>query len=75
MQASEVKGRMRKYVKPELEFISFEVEADIMVNPSPAPTATVGEAYIISQSSMSYIEEADNKAWTSVDGKNWNWVE
>ena len=66
---------MRKYVKPELEFISFEVKADVMVDPVASPTAAPVTSYIISQSSMSYIEEAENKAWTSVDGTDWTWVE
>ena len=61
---------MKKYIKPELEFISFKVEADIMTDPFPTP-----ETYIISQSSMDYIKDVDNKAWTSVDGTNWNWVD
>lgn len=67
---------MRKYIKPELEFISFKVKADVMVNPTATPAA-VTAAYVsdeVSDGNM-YIQDYTNKAWTSVDGENWNWVE
>ena len=70
-------GILRKYIKPELEFVSFKVKADVMVNPTTAPAATVG-AYIsneISEGNMYIKEDALNKAWTSVDGTDWTWVE
>lgn len=64
---------MRKYIKPELEVISFEVKADVMVNPTTAPTPEVG-ATVLSVGN-SYISEFENQAWTSVDGTNWNWAQ
>ena len=65
---------MRKYIKPEIEIISFQIESDVMVNPTTAPMATVGATQIVSVGNT-YIEDLDNQAWTSVDGTNWNWVD
>ena len=63
---------MRKYIKPELEFISFNVNTAVM-NPtaSPAPTAV---ASVVSVSNM-YVDKYSNKAWTSVDSEDWTWSE
>ncbi len=64
---------MKKYIKPEIEIISFEVKADVMVNPTTAPMPTVGATQIVSVGN-SYITDIDKQAWTSVDGTNWDWV-
>ena len=66
---------MRKYIKPELEFISFKVEADVMVDPTIAPTPTVGAAQSVVSVSNMYVDKYSNKAWTSVDGTDWSWAE
>lgn len=67
---------MRKYIKPELDIISFKVKADVMVNPTTIPTATVG-AYVSNEVSDGnvFIQDFTNKAWTSVDGEDWTWSE
>ena len=64
---------MRKYIKPELDIISFKVKADVM-SPTTIPVPTVG-SYVSNAVSEgnTYIQEFSNRAWTSVDGKDWNW--
>ena len=64
---------MRKYIKPEIEIISFEVETDVMVNPTIAPTPTVGAAQVVSVGNT-YIQSVDKQVWTSVDGTDWDWA-
>lgn len=66
---------MKKYIKPEIEIISFQIESDVMVNPTTAPMATVGATQIMSVGNAYIDSNLDNKAWTSVDGTNWNWVD
>ncbi len=65
---------MRKYIKPELEIISFNIKADVMVNPTIAPTPTVGAVASVVSVGNTYIKDVENQAWTSVDGTDWNWA-
>lgn len=68
---------MKRYIKPQLEIISFEVKADVMVNPTAVPTATAGAVVsnVISTGNMYIKDDFTNKAWTSVDGTDWSWAE
>ena len=66
---------MRKYTKPEIEIISFEVESSIMAavaTPTPVPAESTRSSVI---SSTQYVPDSvDKKVWATVDdGENWNW--
>ena len=65
---------MRKYIKPEIEMIKFDVESSVMAaTPTPMP-GDMTRNVVISTNTNYIPESVDQKVWTTVeDGENWNW--
>ena len=66
---------MKKYIKPIIEIISFDVNSFVMA-PSPDPFAgTYSTQNIVSEPLNDYIpQDIDRKVWSTLDdGENWNW--
>lgn len=61
---------MKKYIKPEIEKISFEVNSSVMTEATPTPIPT-----LISANTYEHIPNSvDSKVWTEYgDDQNWNW--
>lgn len=67
---------MKKYIKPEIEIVSFDVESAVMAALDD-PTATQFPVAVIENLSAlntQYIPESvDKKVWSTMDDENWNW--
>ena len=71
---------MKKYVKPEMEIISFDVESAVMSPATATPTPMPYDPYsnatgVLSDLNTRYVPDSvDKKVWATMDdGENWNW--
>ena len=67
---------MKKYIKPLIEIVSFDVESSVMAEITPEPTFMPADMSRGASLSANYIPtDIENKVWTKVDDENWNWDE
>ncbi|MBQ7975310.1 MAG: hypothetical protein IJ300_06445 [Clostridia bacterium] len=65
---------MKKYTKPEIEIVSFDIESAVMAaavsEDSPEASPMLGSVTL----SSAYIPtDIENRVWTNVDDENWTW--
>lgn len=65
---------MKKYIKPEIEIVSFDVESSVMA-PEASTNPLADETVDLSALNTQYIPDSvDKKVWATMDdGENWNW--
>ncbi len=65
---------MKKYIKPEIEIVSFDVESSVMA-PEASTKPLADETVDLSALNTKYIPDSvDKKVWATMDdGENWNW--
>ena len=61
---------MKKYIKPEIEIISFSIASSVMTSPTPGALE-----HIISENTYEHVpNDVDSKVWTEYgDEGDWNW--
>lgn len=68
---------MKKYNKPELEILRFDIESSVMApttSPTPMPGVLKRDAVISDATDYIPTESVDQKVWTTIDEEeNWNW--
>lgn len=69
---------MKKYIKPSIEIISFNVKSSVMAmaTATPDPFAGTYATQSITSEPLNndYIpQDIDQKVWSSVDDGDWNW--
>ena len=67
---------MKKYIKPSIEIVSFDVKSPVMAYAESSISAEASPMPYSATISANYIPtDIENKVWTKVDDEDWNWEE